>query len=163
MSLKDHLLEGESILAQCQDKTSIFYVTDKRFIKHSEGRMFGREVFHDISFEEVTGFSLVRIRGSLNLVIFGVILLVIGYIWKVFIKKLFPFEYFESISYILFILGGIVVVLGLVYKRSSFQFKGPGILTIKSESKIWQLGESNKYDINNFIRIARKVKMTNEK
>jgi len=163
MSIEDHLLEGESILAQCQDKKSTFYVTDKRYIKHSEGGMFGREVFHDISLEEVTGFSLVRIRGSLNLVIFGIVLLVIGYLWNDIIKFIFPFGYFGIISYILLGSGVSMIILGLIYKRSYFQFKGPGILTIKDESEVWQLGESNRYDINNFIRTARKVKMINEK
>lgn len=163
MSIEDHLVEGESILAQCQDKRSTFYVTDERYIKHSEGGMFGREVFHDISIGEVTGFSLVRMRGSLTSVIFGIVLLVIGYLWINFIELFFPFGYFKIVSYVLFVLGIVMIVLGLLYKKSYFQFKGPGILTIKDESKIWQLGGSNRYDINDFIRIARRVKMINEK
>ena len=80
MSIEDHLLKDENILAECGEKDFKFYTTDKRLLKYKKGGLFSKESLHDISYDEVTSISLEIMRGSKDAVVSGIILFMFGVI-----------------------------------------------------------------------------------
>ena len=52
-----------------------------------------------------------------------------------------------------------MIVVGILYRRSWFQFKGSGLLSQKEEKEIWRLGETEKVVVRDFIRVVREELM----
>lgn len=65
MGIDEYLIEEEKIKDTVETKETgeidetlwDWYVTSERVIKHGSGRYFGREEFHDVSLDKVTGVS----------------------------------------------------------------------------------------------------------
>lgn len=153
MSIKEHLLKGEEILAECRDKEYKLYATNKRLLKYKSGGLFSKEVLYDISYKEITAVSLEITRGSKGMVISGIILTILSYITRTIL--------FWSI--IFFIVGVTLIIMGAIYKKSYFQFKGPNLLKEGTkERKIWRIEEVERSDVKDFVRIVREQLMKRE-
>src|SRR3990167_6481732 len=64
-SIRELLIDGERIIAECATPEWLFYATDRRVIKYgAKGRLFKREEFHDLSYREISSIVFLRKIGS---------------------------------------------------------------------------------------------------
>ena len=158
MTIEDNLLQEENILAECEDKGFRFYATDKRLLKYKKGGLFNLEILHDISYNEISGITLEIKRGLFKVVVLGIFITVLGigiYYFADFIGIYFD-EYLAVVLSIVFIVCGIItIVVGTLYKKSGFQFKGPGLLSNEKEAEIWRLHDVEREDVRKFVKVVR--------
>jgi len=149
-------LPEETIIAECEEGKYSFYATDKRIIKYKKGgRIFDTEVMHDLSYKEITGLSLTEKRGHSICAAVGAsflmatITLIYQYNYAIDVREI------DSIIVVLGVVGLLLLLYGILYKRKWFEFKGPGILQDKDESKLWRLKEVKNPDVREFVRTVR--------
>lgn len=164
MSVEEHLLKDENILAECAEKEFRFYATDRRLLKFKKGGFFSREVLHDISYGEITSVSLEIIRGLPGAVISGIGMLLIWFVFSELYVPLLTDRYiYRTLLLLVAMLGVVTIIAGILYKTSWFQFKGHGLLSRKEEAEIWRLKEVDRADTRRFIRVVREELLKREK
>jgi hypothetical protein len=69
----------------------------------------------------------------------------------------------RQIMTLLAVVGVILIIAGILYRNSWFQFKGLGLLSQKEEKEIWKLQETEKREVRDFIRVVREELIKGER
>lgn len=157
MPLKEHLLQNEKIIGQCNEGKYTFYASNQRVIKYKQGkRLFDSEVLHDLSYREIRGISLVEQRGHKNAAATGIMLLLIYGVFLYAQYKQLEFIYdVNSIMQVAGMIGLILLLYGIFYRKNWFEFKGPWMLQNEEERNIWRLKQINESETREFVKIVR--------
>jgi hypothetical protein len=124
MEVEEYLIDGEEIkdsintteTGEIDETEWDWYVTSERVIKHGEGRYLGKEEFHDLSLNKITGLSFEADRQNWLLGLGGLFILVgliIPALPGEIASSLGPIEVLNELGEVLTV-GGMVVGVTLV-------------------------------------------------
>ena len=150
MSIEPHLMSNETVLKYCNTENWIWVSTDQRVLKYREGKR-GSEELHDLSYDEITGISLVNTGRNNSLRIFGSLTILAGAIYFIYVS--WP----GRVWGILFAaIGSYLLYRWMNSEESYFEFRGSGLLDTESDQ--WKIRETDADDpdeIRDFVTTVR--------
>lgn len=150
MSIEPHIMDDESVLDHCVTDYWTWIVTDRRVVKHKNGKG-NVEQLHDLSFEEITSISVVRTGKNTTLVIAGILSLLFGLISIVQDSAVFI-----MIGIAILVLGAYLLYLWYNSETSYFEFNGSGLLQNRNHNwRINQKAAKNPEEVRSFVKEVR--------
>lgn len=134
ISIDDHLLRDEDILATAEDEGATFYATTGRVIRQEEG-LFSESV-GSIPYPKIASVSF-ESKNYRWLIGLGIVVIVIG----AFIGS--------TMGLLLAVFGILSIMAGLFYERNFYQLRGAGI----SDEDKWRLKKADNSDVKGIARM----------
>jgi hypothetical protein len=152
MPIEAHIMEDEEVLASYRTEYWGWVCTDRRVIKYRSGEDDGTEQLHDVSYDEITGISMVNSGRNSSYAVGAGVFTAVGFIGLLIGGNL---------SILIFLLGiAAGILLYITWKnspRSYFGLRGVGL--VSQEPEKWQINQPEATDksteIQEFVKTVR--------
>lgn len=157
MSIKQHILDDENVLAHCSTRNWVWACTDRRVLKYRQSTR-GTESLHDLSFREISAVSLKNKPRRITYLLLSIVCMIFLVAWLYMLSNVESFHTGTAATISILMIGGSALFLYLWYnsKRSFFEFRGGGI--IQQEPEMWRinyLGADDKDQVTEFVKTVR--------
>ncbi|WP_157745984.1 hypothetical protein [Halorubrum trapanicum] len=157
MSIKQHILDDEDVVAHCSTRSWVWVCTDQRILKYRESDR-GTESLHDLSFREISAISLTnKPRKSIYLVV-SIFCLIGLFGWWYMLSNVDSYDPAVAVVFSGLFVGAGVLFLYIWYNssKSYFEFRGGGV--IQQEPEMWRInwmGADDKDQVQDFVKTVR--------